>query len=63
MKRDLSDIEIIVYICGLIILLMLAFYAIKITQERQRKCEAENGYFYFDRSGGICLRKNSVIKP
>lgn len=65
MKRDPNDESavLIVYICGLAIIAMLAFFSIKIMQERKADCEASHGVYHFDRRGGICLAKDVVIKP
>lgn len=65
MKRDPNDDSAvwIAYLAGLILIVMLGFWGIKVMQERQVKCEARNGHYYFDRSGGICLAKDAVIKP
>ena len=62
MMRDPYDDsgKIIVYIGGLIIIVMLAFLSIKVTQDRKQRCELNGGEFHIDRSGGICRLKDAL---
>lgn len=60
MRRDPNDEsgEIIVYIGGLLVIVMLGFLSIKVMQDRQQECQLHGEVYHFDRNGGKCSKAN-----